>query len=281
MASEDPTTVGDELMTSAGWVGDVADELLNNVPAYYRVGMSGTHCPYPAFCSCASRLHPVCNSRSSASPQLGACSIIFDEESNESQTCHWSFPQSPFILSLLPPSLNGTSSPSFQVWVSLVNTTGLLPQGTQCASLSKASAAMLILSIFLTAITVTLTLAVKRAWLVCALTLNLLDAGLLLAAAVMWTTMIKSLSGPGQVAMFDTSATVSVGPAFWVLWVAVLGKLLVLPRAWWNYVGWPFLVVLFWCFCECCKNANRGLGSWSNRVGQTEVTMMNDFTRNM
>lgn len=138
---------------------------------------------------------------------------------------------------------------------------------------------MLILSIFLTAFTVTLTLAVKRAWLACVLILDILDAGLLLAAAVMWTSMIKSLLGSGSVPMFNTSATVSIGPGFWVLWAAVLGKLLVLPRAWWKYVGWPFLVVLFWCFCECLKNANRGLKSWDNRIEQAETTMVNDLGR--
>jgi hypothetical protein len=217
--------------------------------------------------------------RSSAPLQLGECPIISNEPSNENQPCHWSFPQNPFILSLLPPSLNGTSSPSFQTWEFLANTTGLLPLHTQCASLAKASAAMLILSIFLTAFTVTLTLAVKRAWLACALILDGLDAGLLLAAAVMWTTMIKSLSGPGQVPMFNTSATVSIGPGFWVLWVAVLGKLLVLPRAWWEHVVWPSLKILFWCSCECLKNANSGLRSWDNRIEQAEGTMMYDLAR--
>jgi hypothetical protein len=240
-------------MTYAGWGGDVTQELFSNVPNYYQVGLSGT------FCCCTSRLYPARNSRSSVSRQLGACPIISSEYSTASQPCHRSFPQSPFILSLLPPALNGTSSASFQTWELLVNTTGLLPLSTQCASLTKASAAMLILSIFLTTLTVTLALTVKRAWLACVLVLDVLDAGLLAAAAAMWTAMIRSLWGPSLVPVFNSNATVSIGPGFWVLWAAVGAKLLVLPRAWWEYVIWPCVVVLYWCSCEWLKNANRAL----------------------
>src|SRR2546423_885506 len=121
--------------------------------------------------------------------KLGACPVFSDISSSESPACHKTFPQNPFILSLLAPDFNGTSSPSFQAWELLANDRGMLHVGTKCSSLSKASAAMLILSILLTAFTVTLTLAVRRAWLACVLMLNLLDAGLLLAAAIMWTSM--------------------------------------------------------------------------------------------
>jgi hypothetical protein len=121
---------------------------------------------------------------------------------------------------------------------------------------------------------------VNRAWLTCALVLNILDMGLKLAAAVMWTSMITSLWGQsGQVPMFNTNATVSIGPGFWILWAAVLGMLLVLPRALWEYVVWPFLQVLYWCGCEYFKNMNHGLSSMSNKAWQAETGLVQDFNR--
>jgi len=265
MVLENPGAVADKWMNLAGWGGNLTVDSV--VPNYYLVGISGTFCCLsPPGTQQAAHLLPG---------KLGACPVFYD---GGGPPCHKTFPQNPFILSLLAPDLNGTS-PSFQAWELLANDAGMLPLGTQCASLSKASAAMLILSILLTAFTVTLTLAVRRAWLACVLMLDLLDAGLLLAAAVIWTSMITSLNGVSSVPMFNTNAAVSIGPGFWVLWAAVLVKLLVLPRMWWKYIGWPFVVVLFWCSCECLKNANRGLRSWDNRIGQEEVIMIQDIGR--
>src|SRR5437016_11716688 len=53
--------------------------------------------------------------------KLGACPVFSDISSSESAACHKTFPQNPFILSVLAPDLNGTSSSSFQAWELLAN----------------------------------------------------------------------------------------------------------------------------------------------------------------
>src|SRR5438046_10342738 len=75
--------------------------------------------------------------------KLGACPVFSDISSSQSPACHKTFAQSPFILSLLAPDFNGTSSPSFQAWELLANDRGMLHVGTKCSSLSNASAAMM------------------------------------------------------------------------------------------------------------------------------------------
>jgi hypothetical protein len=47
IVSVNPAAVGEALVTDAGLGNNVTNELFNNIPDFYQVGISGTHRLYP------------------------------------------------------------------------------------------------------------------------------------------------------------------------------------------------------------------------------------------
>jgi hypothetical protein len=138
-------------------------------------------------------------------------------------TCRHHFPQSVDILHILSQDIGSTNSAQYNAWSLLLNYGSTMENNhSLMASLAQASAALLILSIFLNLSTLLLAFRYYRRTdlLNVFIAMNYVDALLVLGPAIMWTYMVVNATA-------GTGDSVGYGLGIIFLWLSLLVKVVV------------------------------------------------------
>jgi hypothetical protein len=172
--------------------------------------------------------------------------------------CERSFPQQLNLLSLVQADITDQNSSSYRNWTRVLNNGQLASDQESWNSCTQAAAALLILSIFWVVLTIALTLASKNFYPGKILTLNLLDAVLVLTAAALWTAAVSEATQDYKsYRKYGTNNAVSIGPGIWLLWAICVAKICVIPAiALFLFIILPGLCLIGWCL-NCANPDDR------------------------